>query len=106
MRTALNLLDYTPTEVRQYAQNTYRTIADTMMAMKQTIEDPAVRQQVGAKPLPPLVDKVFASAAFQTRLPRSSGIPAVEHSIANAPSRGTQSTTSWSEMAWNTVRSS
>lgn len=52
MMNALEALDYSPTEVREYARGTYRTIADTLDAMHQSILDPTIRGAVGKESLP------------------------------------------------------
>lgn len=47
MRSSLDVLDYSPEEVRQFGQGTYRTINDVMGALKQTLEHPEVRAMLG-----------------------------------------------------------
>lgn len=51
LKNALEVLDFSPTEVRELSQGTYRSIHDTMNAMKSTIANPHVRATYG-KSLP------------------------------------------------------
>lgn len=52
IKTALQTLDFSPTEIREYAQGTYRSIRDVLQGMKDSITHPTVREFLGKEELP------------------------------------------------------
>lgn len=61
LKNAMNVLDYSPTEVSEFAQGTYRHIRDVMDALKETIANPDVRSAV---PISDNVNRYINSEAF------------------------------------------
>lgn len=51
MKTALEVLDYGPTEIREFARGTYRSLYDVLSPMTDTIEDTFYRKHAGQPPL-------------------------------------------------------
>lgn len=61
IRHAMDVLDYSPTEIQEFAQGQYRHIRDVMDALKETLADEAYR---GAVPLKDNTNRYVLSEAF------------------------------------------
>lgn len=75
MKDVLEVLDYSPTEVREFARGTYRAIADVLDGLKQTIAHPELRAYVGKAALPQ-TNPFLTSEAF--------------HAVVNAAREGSE----------------
>lgn len=76
MKTALEVLDYGPAEIREFAQGTYRSLYDVLAPMTETIEDTFYRKHAGMSALPeaPQRSRAVTARAF--------------HAIVNAAREG------------------
>lgn len=63
LRTALDVLDFSPVEIQEYAQFQFRTIRDVFQALTDTLADPSIRAQAG-KPTIATGDPYVLSRAF------------------------------------------
>lgn len=63
IKNVLEVLDFSPTEVREFARGTYRTIQDVLTSLKDTIADPSIREYVN-KPALPQTNPFITSEAF------------------------------------------
>lgn len=75
VKNALEVLDYSPTEIREFARGTYRTIGDVLLGMKESILDSNTRKMAGKEYLP-YTNKFFTSEAL--------------HAVVNAAREGSK----------------
>lgn len=66
LSNALNVFDFSPIEIRNFATSTWRTIGDVLEGMKKSILDPSMREQAGLPSiLSPGMDKFATSDVLE-----------------------------------------